>query len=733
MQPDSARCHRTEAVPVPSISCLALLACSCAPLPRTEPDECSLASGALVITEIMANPEGADAGREWFEIHNAESETVSVRGIILEKSRADGSGQKLWPITVDDEIPPDGFFVVGDVPEDASEFDHVDYGYADELTSLPNRDGYLAIRCGATVLDEVAYDDVPTGAAWSLDAGALDANANDTMTNWCAVESRGAGVAGTPGAPNPLCDDVAWRLPCLDDGNLREPVLPVAGDVLISEVLANPAAVSDDRGEFLEVYVANAVDLNGLEVWRDPSAESPAFVLDAAECLRMDAGAYVVLAAAADENGGVSADFLLGATLPNGEGIISIFAGGVLLDQVAHGAATAGVSYGRDLSDPDAPSGEPSWCLATSEYGAGDLGTPGLPNDPCGVDEPDPLCTTSGVARPIDTPRVGDLVITELMQDPSAVQDASGEWFEVCATRGVDLNGLEIGKDGEVVDVLVDEGCLRVESGACVVFGRLLDQSANGGVPVDFQSTVPLINRTGNLFLAHAGAVLDEVAWGQSTPGVSASFHGDPLSSTTNDDVDSWCAGTVPWPESDGDRGSPGSPNPACEGDAADGTCLDGGSIRSLMVPGPGDLVISEVMPNPEGADATEEWIELFALTDFDLAAIVIGADAAPTDHPVDPDAPGDCLFVAAGSHVVLARSADASVAFSAVWSRMALSNGTQDGVWVGAGGVVIDSLVWSGAGEGQSLCRLSPTRAAWGTDDDGGTPGAENTTCVGP
>jgi len=67
------------------------------------------------------------------------------------------------------------------------------------------------------------------------------------------------------------------------------------------------------------------------------------------------------------------------------------------------------------------------------------------------------------------------------------------------------------------------------------------------------------------------------------------------------------------------------------------------------------------------------------------------------------------------------------------VCSQMSLNNTTEDVVWVGVGGLMLDAFSWSSTSEGQSICRLAPTAADWGVDPSGGTPGAENGTCVVP
>ena len=80
----------------------------------------------------------------------------------------------------------------------------------------------------------------------------------------------------------------------------------------------------------------------------------------------------------------------------------------------------------------------------------------------------------------------GDIVINEIMQNPAAVSDTYGEWFEVYNKSGEDIN-----MNGWVVSDLGSddfqvEGDLWIGSGEYLVFGRDGDILINGGVEVDY-------------------------------------------------------------------------------------------------------------------------------------------------------------------------------------------------------------------------------------------------------
>src|SRR5690606_39095288 len=66
-----------------------------------------LAGGELVITELMPDPKGSDAdGIEWFEVHNPGPAAISLHGVGLVNSKADGTSPAGHLIQGDLKIPP---------------------------------------------------------------------------------------------------------------------------------------------------------------------------------------------------------------------------------------------------------------------------------------------------------------------------------------------------------------------------------------------------------------------------------------------------------------------------------------------------------------------------------------------------------------------------------------------------------------------------------------------------
>jgi hypothetical protein len=82
-----------------------------------------------------------------------------------------------------------------------------------------------------------------------------------------------------------------------------------------------------------------------------------------------------------------------------------------------------------------------------------------------------------------------NIVIHEIMQNPAAVSDANGEWFELynVGDEDVDINGWRIGDNGNDNHVIDNGGSLIVPARGYLVLGKNGDQEENGGVSVDYE------------------------------------------------------------------------------------------------------------------------------------------------------------------------------------------------------------------------------------------------------
>ena len=78
---------------------------------------------------------------------------------------------------------------------------------------------------------------------------------------------------------------------------------------------------------------------------------------------------------------------------------------------------------------------------------------------------------------------ISDLLITEVMANPSEVFDSKGEWFELFnpMTESVDLNQIYIRDDGSDIHNSDHDGALLILLNHYFVLGRNENSSMNGG------------------------------------------------------------------------------------------------------------------------------------------------------------------------------------------------------------------------------------------------------------
>ncbi len=161
-----------------------------------------------------------------------------------------------------------------------------------------------------------------------------------------------------------------------------------AGNIIITEIMANPARVYDSNGEWFEIYNATShdIDVQGLEI-----ADSGSNYFVITQSLVISAGSRLVLGrnGKTSENGGVDVDYVYtNFSLVNSGDSIIISQGGVIIDQVNYNSTwplVVGKSISLDRYHHDGTSNDSAanWCAAQSVYGLGDYGTPGIINDIC--------------------------------------------------------------------------------------------------------------------------------------------------------------------------------------------------------------------------------------------------------------------------------------------------------------------------------------------------------------
>lgn len=342
--------------------------------PDTSPTPISDDS-TVIITEVMANPEGVgDSDGEWIEIYNPGISEIDLTGWTI----IDASGAS---ITIDDGVL-DGkhYMVLGNNNKNQTNGGvTVDYAYDASFTLSNESESLTLANAAGLTVDTISYSKSPKGASLSLDPTRYDVKLNDRTDSFCASQYSAleSGDYGTPGKLNDVCF-----------------VSAEVGALVITEIMANPLAVSDDRGEYLEIYntTANEIQLDG---WVVKDGAGDTHTIASGGALSIAARSYLVLASHAEttENGGVQSDYTYnGALIFDDEAdTISLYAGSTLVDAVAYGSTgfdetPVGASLQLDSGSLTSTANDDggNWCPATTTISGGtDKGSPGSVNETC--------------------------------------------------------------------------------------------------------------------------------------------------------------------------------------------------------------------------------------------------------------------------------------------------------------------------------------------------------------
>lgn len=516
----------------------------------------------------------------------------------------------------------------------------------------------------------------------------------------------------------------------------------IAGDLVITEVFADYAATgggtgADEGKEWFEIYNATGrpVELEGLTIVHSRPDDSKA-KSHVVEDVTIAPGQYFTLGNAAQDLRPAYVDYGYGAALGDlfnsDGGKLALKCGDTEIDAARYDSVKSGRS--RQLTAAQPPDYTlnddlANWCEAkATEFEPANFGTPGQQNDcaPVVIGQ----CNDGGTMRAAVAPEVGQLVITELMPSPNAVDDNVGEWFEARATADFDLNGVGLDRAGDSMapNVIESPDCIRVTAGSYVVFARSADSTMNGGLPAGsvlgtfkFTMVGGTAASPGDVQIMYGTTVIDAVTWPRSSNGKALQLDPSLIDPVANDNPSNFCDATTPYGTgTPPDLGTPGSANSACSLLPPAGMCDANGTLRAIAKPAAGTLVISEFLANPAGSsDATREWVEIAntGTAAFDLNGLGI-ARAGGTANVVQSAA---CVSVAAGGFGLFARSkdpanngmlpaVDATFAFSLV--------DTNGNVEIRDGDDVLDAITWPSVMSGVSR-QLAPGSFSTTANDD--------------
>ncbi|HTF89116.1 MAG TPA: lamin tail domain-containing protein, partial [Planctomycetota bacterium] len=185
-----------------------------------------------------------------------------------------------------------------------------------------------------------------------------------------------------------------------------------------------------------------------------------------------------------------------------------------------------------------------------------------------------PLALSGGSQLPLFAPQRGDVVITEIMKDPSFVGDTHGEWFEIQNITGhmVNIAGWKISDLGANSHTILNgvQG-IWLSPGQRFVLGIDADPLTNGGVQVDYKySNFTLGNAADSILLTSRSNFLvdqvdydDGILW-PDVAGKSLTLHPFSVAAGLNDDPANWCPAKTMIGGGNTDMGTPRVANDTC-------------------------------------------------------------------------------------------------------------------------------------------------------------------------
>lgn len=463
-------------------------------------------------------------------------------------------------------------------------------------------------------------------------------------------------------------------------GVVPDPCASLLKQVRVNEFLANPDG-ADAGLEWIELVNLGgaAVDLDGWVVRDGTGRDRHVFagtVLEAGRSLVVHAGNVTGIPGARE----VASSGLL--SLGNSSDQIALVdADGAVVDRVAWTGAVSGVSFNRD--EDGALAG--NFVLHTALPEAVEDSSPGLTSE-------------GGAWGPT-------VIVNELLPNPDGT-DAGEEWVELVntGTASIDISGWTLGDETNPVRHVFAAGTVLGPDGALVLFDSGSHPEVPGSI-VSSTGSLSLNNDEDEVVLANAdGVLIDLVSWTASTSGVSLNrvVDGDPTATLADHDTLGGAVGT----SSPGER-------------------LDGTSWGQV-------IVVNEVLPNPDGSDSGEEYIELVNLSDAaaSLDGWTLGDAVNDARHVFEATA-----TIPAGGAIVIYDSGDHSAIPGAINSStgtLSLNNAGDSVTLRDASGAVRSVVTWGSAPSGVSLNRAEDGDADALLVDHDEVAGAVGTTSPG-
>jgi len=295
-------------------------------------------------------------------------------------------------------------------------------------------------------------------------------------------------------------------------------------------------------------------------------------------------------------------------------------------------------------------------------------------------DPPDTMAADFVFSFDTASPPIADtVVINEIMQNPGAVSDGNGEWFELFNTTAedIDIDLWTVNDNGSNVFVINNGAPLIVPAGGFLVLGRNADESTNGGVSVDYEySNFFLGNGSDEIVLLDGAlAEVDRVEWdnGSTFPDPTGASMALIDTALDNNAGANWCTSASPFGV--GDFGTPGQVN----------DCGFRPVINEIDYDQPGSDTAEFIEIKNRGTEAGDlSSVTLLLINGRNNGASTYGSFVLPP------------VILGPGEYFVMCKDA-LTVAVCDLDVLSSIQNGAPDAVALSVGGVVVDAVSYEG------------------------------------